>query len=135
MTFAGVLLYGIVSPNYEAHMRVLVRRGRLDPVMTAEVNTPPQFARSEVGEEELNSEVELLRDEQLLKNVALAAGIVKPNLFTRLHLTADDPEGNAQRAARTLAQQVQVAAVKRTNLIQVAYRADSPAEAARVSRK
>ncbi len=132
VTFAIVLLYGIMSPNYEAHMRVLVRRGRLDPVMTAEVNTPPQFARSEVGEEELNSEVELLRDEQLLKNVALAAGVVKPSLFTRLHLTADDAEGNAQRAARTLAQQVQVAAVKRTNLIQVAYRADSPAEAARV---
>jgi hypothetical protein len=60
-TFLAVLLYGLFTPSYQAQMKVLVRRGRIDPVVTSTPTQPPLF-REEVTEEELNSEVELLRD-------------------------------------------------------------------------
>jgi len=52
----------IRGATYRAHARVLVRRGRADPPVTAQQNAPPDFSRVEVSEEELNSEVELLKD-------------------------------------------------------------------------
>jgi hypothetical protein len=64
ITFLAVLLYGLLTPSYQAQMKVLVRRGRIDPVVTSTPTQPPLF-REEVTEEELNSEVELLRDEQI----------------------------------------------------------------------
>jgi uncharacterized protein involved in exopolysaccharide biosynthesis len=66
--FAGVaglvlvlaVVYAFAGATYRAHVRVLVRRGRADPPVTAEPNAPPDFSRVEVTEEELNSEVELV---------------------------------------------------------------------------
>ena len=55
-----------------AHLRVLVRRGRSDPPVTGQPNAPPDFSRVEVTEEELNSEVELLKDDDVLRQVAEA---------------------------------------------------------------
>ena len=46
--------------QYEAEMQILVKRERMDPVMSSNPNAPPQ-GRAEVTEEELNSEVELLK--------------------------------------------------------------------------
>jgi len=37
--FLAVVLYGIVAPSYQAEMKVIVRRGRVDPVVSA---TPSQ---------------------------------------------------------------------------------------------
>src|SRR2546430_2834556 len=73
-TFLAVLLYGLLTPSYQAQMKVLVRRGRIDPVATSTPTQPPLF-REEVTEEELNSEVELLRDEQILHQVVKIAGL------------------------------------------------------------
>jgi uncharacterized protein involved in exopolysaccharide biosynthesis len=64
-----VLLSGMLFPSYEAHMEIMLRRGRADPVVTAEQNPPMAIARPEIGEEEVNSEVELLKDEDLLRAV------------------------------------------------------------------
>ena len=61
--FSLVVLYGWTSPRYQAHMKVLLRHGRLDPFVTSEQNALPTVARSEISEEEVNSEVELLRDQ------------------------------------------------------------------------
>jgi hypothetical protein len=33
-TFLAVLGYGVFAPSYQAHMSVLVRRGRVDPLVT-----------------------------------------------------------------------------------------------------
>src|SRR6266576_4166591 len=73
-TFLAVLLYGLFTPSYQAQMKVLVRRGRIDPVVTSTPTQPPLF-REEVTEEELNSQVELLRDEQILHQVVQTAGL------------------------------------------------------------
>ncbi len=64
MRFAGA--------TYRAQVRVLVRRGRSDPPVAAQENAPPDFSRVEVTEEELNSEVELLKDDDVLRRVVEA---------------------------------------------------------------
>ncbi|MDP9158989.1 MAG: hypothetical protein M3O09_02005 [Acidobacteriota bacterium] len=68
--FAVVLLYGTVAPSYEANMTILLRRGRLDPVVTPTPSQPPQIERGEVTAEELNSEAELLKDDEILRSVS-----------------------------------------------------------------
>jgi len=49
----AVLLYGLLAPSYQAQMRVLVRRGRIDPVATPTPTEAPLFQREDVTEEEL----------------------------------------------------------------------------------
>src|ERR1700722_6918752 len=67
--FAGALLVSPFLPKYRANMKILVRHERLDPVFTGE--NPSQSGV--ITEEELNSEAELLKSEDLLQNVILAS--------------------------------------------------------------
>src|SRR5215831_6326049 len=60
--FLGVV-YWIVTPAYQAQMKMMLRRGRSDPIVTPQANGPLQLSRDDVNEENLNSEAELLRDE------------------------------------------------------------------------
>src|SRR5580698_11379400 len=73
--FLAIFLYGLIAPPYKSEMKVLVRRGRVDPVVTS---TPSQaeFERESVSEEELNSEVELLHDDEILRTVVRRAGLI-----------------------------------------------------------
>src|SRR6267154_172801 len=72
LVFALAIVYAFAGASYRAHARVLVRRGRADPPVAAQQNAPPDFSRVEVSEEELNSEVELLKDDDVLRRVAQA---------------------------------------------------------------
>ena len=56
-------------------MKILVRRGRVDPIVTSQQNAPAQVVQEEVTESELNSEVELLNSQDLLRRVVLATGL------------------------------------------------------------
>ena len=66
------IVYAFAGATYCSHVRILVRRGRADPPVTAQPNAPPDFSRVEVTEEELNSEVELLKDDGVLLRVVEA---------------------------------------------------------------
>jgi uncharacterized protein involved in exopolysaccharide biosynthesis len=84
-----------------------------------------------ITEEELNSEVELLRDDEVLRRVVQEAGVGGRDWLHFLRLN----EGNAERverSARRLANKLQVKPVKKTNLIAISYVADDPRVAARV---
>ncbi len=127
----GVLAYAVVTPAYQAKMKVLVRRGRIDPVMTPAPTPSPQFERREVTEEELNSEAELLRDEEILRTVVGEAGLVEDHSWLRIW-EADDPAVKMARAVRRLAKQLKVEPLRKTTLIAVTYDSSDPAKAARV---
>ena len=106
-------------------MKVLVRRGRADAPVSAAENAPLDLTRMEITEEELNSEVELLRDDEVLRRVVEETGVGGRDWFHFLRLG----EGNAERverAARRLARKLQVEPVKKTNLIAISYAADDP---------
>jgi uncharacterized protein involved in exopolysaccharide biosynthesis len=122
----AVMLFAVFSARYESHFMVLLRRGRYDPVISSQPPSPMDFTRPDITEEELNSEVELLRDHDLLKRVVKVAGLVP----------ADCPEwkrpSEVEHAARKLGRRLDVEAMKKSNLIQVSYKDTSPERAARV---
>jgi uncharacterized protein involved in exopolysaccharide biosynthesis len=80
LTFCGILLGAILatvllSSQYEAQMEILVKRERVDPVVTTEATTQMTQLAPAVTEEEINSEVELLKSRDLLEKVVLANGL------------------------------------------------------------
>jgi uncharacterized protein involved in exopolysaccharide biosynthesis len=125
-------LYWLVTPAYQAHMTILLRRERVDPAVTAEANEPLQLTRVEVSEEDLNSEVALLQDESLLRKVVEANGLERSGLLGWLGLGTNDHAHRVARGVRTLAQCVRVEPVRKTKLIAVQYDAADPARAAAV---
>jgi uncharacterized protein involved in exopolysaccharide biosynthesis len=125
------LTYALLATSYEAHMKVLVRRGRLDPMVTPEQNSPVEFARPEISEEELNSEVELLRDEGLLRRVVEQNGLASPDLRGGSS-TGGEVELQVARAVRRLAGHLKAEPIRKTNLILVSYESSDPALSARV---
>ena len=131
LVLAGAVLYAIAGTKYEASMKVLVRRGRANAPLTAQENAPLDLTRMVISEEELNTEVELLRDDDVLRRVVQETGIGGRDWFHFLRMK----EGNAERverAARSLAKQLRVEPLKKTNLIEVRYAADNPQTAAKV---
>jgi uncharacterized protein involved in exopolysaccharide biosynthesis len=131
LVLAAVLMYAFTGARYEAQMKVLVRRGRADAPVSAGENAPLDLTRMEMTEEELNSEVELLRDDEVLRQVVEENGVGGRDWFRVLRMG----EGQAQRverAARRLGKKLQVEPVKKTNLITIRYASDDPQRAAKV---
>lgn len=75
LVLAAAILYLIAGERYEANMKLLVRRGRADAPASAQQNAPIDLTRMEITEEELNSEVELLRDDEVLRKVVEQTGL------------------------------------------------------------
>jgi uncharacterized protein involved in exopolysaccharide biosynthesis len=123
---AALLLFAFFSARYESHFKVLLRRGRFDPIISSQPPSAMDFTRPSITEEELNSEVELLRDEDLLKQVVKLAGIVPANVAD------SERQKEIERAVRDLARRLDVEALKKSNLIQVRYQDTSPERAARI---
>jgi uncharacterized protein involved in exopolysaccharide biosynthesis len=133
---AGLILllavvYAFAGAKYRAHFSILVRKGRADPPVTAQPNAPPDFSRVEVAEEELNSEAELLKDEDVLRRVAEANDLAAHDWLRWLR-PHEEEAARVERAARKLGHQLDVEAVKKTNLISVTYDASDPELAAKV---
>ncbi len=126
------LAYALLATSYEAHMKVLVRRGRVDPVVTPEQNSAVQIAHPEISEEELNSEVELLRDEALLRKVVEQNGLASADFRRGFLAGGEAAELQIARAVRKLARDMKVEPIRKTNLILVSYQSSDPALSARV---
>lgn len=142
--FLGATLVAVLQPNrYQAEMRILVKRERVDPVVTADASASPQLA-AEVTEEELNSEVELLKSKDLLESTIRACGLQNPTSSASSRvLTGIRPRGGPatsqgdkliNSAAHALQNRLNVEVVTKTNLIDVTYESPDPEVAARVLR-
>ncbi len=126
-----VLAYGLTAPGYQAKMKVLVRRGRVDPVVTPTPTASSQFERQEVTEEELNSEAELLRDEQILGTVVRESGLVEARPAWRFWENADRAVAQ-ERAVRRLGKRLTVEPLRKTTLIAVTYDSSDPGKSSQV---
>jgi uncharacterized protein involved in exopolysaccharide biosynthesis len=131
--FVLAITYALAGASYRAHLRVLVRRGRSDPPVTGQQNAPPDFSRVEVTEEELNSEVELLKDEDVLRRVAEANNLAAHDWLRWLR-PHEEAAARVERAAKRLGNRLNVESIKKTNLIAVSYDAGDPQLAAQVLR-
>ena len=129
--FLAIVLYGLIAPPYQSEMKVLVRRGRVDPVVTS---TPSQaeFERESVSEEELNSEVELLHDNEILRTVVRHAGLISEGQSWFWRLFGDNEQRQLARAVRRVEKRLTVEAVKKATLITVSYKSSDPVQAAKV---
>lgn len=113
----GFVLSGQFRPKYMAEMKVLVRKQRVDPVVTTGNNSMPQLLQLNVSEEEINSEMSLLKGEGLLKQVALQSGLVSGS-------TSDAV--NVAKAVRKLSKNLEVSVIPKTNLISAKYQGRTP---------
>jgi uncharacterized protein involved in exopolysaccharide biosynthesis len=114
-------------------MKILVRRGRADAPVSAGENAPLDLTRIAMTEEELNSEVELLRDDDVLRD-AVAQDAVSGRDWLHFLRPSEGAAQRVERAARRLGKQLRVEPVKKTNLIAIKYAANDPQRAARVLR-
>ena len=131
VVLTAAVLYALLGTKYEANMKILVRRGRADAPVSAGENAPLDLTHLAVTEEELNSEVELLRDDDVLRRVVEETGVGGRDWFHFLRLNEGHAE-RVERAARRLAQKLKVEPIKKTNLIAIGYAADGSQVAARV---
>jgi uncharacterized protein involved in exopolysaccharide biosynthesis len=131
VVFILAVLYACLGASYRAQLRVLVRRGRADPPVTAQPNAPPDFSRVEVTEEELNSEVELLKDNDVLRRVVQANDLAAHDWLRWLR-PHEEQAAREERAAKRLSNRLDVKPIKKTNLIAVSYDASDPEAAAHV---
>jgi uncharacterized protein involved in exopolysaccharide biosynthesis len=120
--FLVILAYAAWTPRYESHLKVLVRRARLDSPVSAQAAGAAAVAREEISEEDLNSEVELLRDESLLKEAVFAAQFVPAEASSR----------KVEKEVREVSRNLRVEPLRKSNLIQASYRSTSPSRAARL---
>jgi uncharacterized protein involved in exopolysaccharide biosynthesis len=130
----AVLLYVFaLPPKYEAETKILVRQGRLDPVVSPTANVP-LTVRQPLTEEELNSESEILLSEDVLRQVVIACGLdhgdpTMPLLGLRKRA---DQRVKRGEAVSELKSTLKVVPVKRTSIIEVSYRHRNAQQAAQV---
>jgi uncharacterized protein involved in exopolysaccharide biosynthesis len=141
----GAFLAVILLPrNYEAEMKILVRRERVDAIVSPghdAVMSPGEM----VTDEELNSEVELLKSGDLLEKVVEACNLQEsisdpfwkglfPAAAIRERAGDDDARKNISKAVQALEDRLRIEPMKKTDLIQVTYDSPDPQLSARVLR-
>lgn len=131
LVLIAVLFYVLAGDRYQANMRVLVRPGRADAPVSAQENAPLDLTRLAITEEELNSEVELLRDDEVLRKVVIENGMGGRDWLHVLRFH-EGPEERIERAARRLAKKLKVEPMKKTNFIEISYASGDPQRAAQV---
>src|SRR5271168_2275601 len=102
----AVILSGAFSPTYKAEMKVLVRRGRIDPVVTSQSSSPQPTPQEDITETELNSEVELLNSPDLLRKVVIANDLQTKWRSWLPSLGKRNEEVEIAKAVRTLARKL-----------------------------
>lgn len=121
----SVLLAIFLPDQYESRMKILVKNIRVETPVTAE-RTDVSSDQNEISESQINSEIELLKSRDLLEQVVKNTNLAKPE--NAGEATALDVE----RAVYKLEKELQISAVKKTNIIEVSYTSKSPEIAAEV---
>ena len=125
----------LFTERYKAQMLILVEQGeRANPVVTAGPNSLFDTRPGGATEEQLNSEVELLRSRDLLEQVVVACGLDAKSDSFRSRLAGQGPsrEESIAQAVRELANKLDIQVVRRSNIISVGYGSSDPPLAARV---
>jgi len=119
VTLVVVFLYGLLRPRYEGEMKFLVEKQRVNP-MVGPVDQAVPLLRTDISAEELNSEAEMLRDQDLLREVVRKAGLVPQGWLNRIVPSSLDEQVDG--VVRRLQSHLKVEPLKHTNLVHVSYR-------------
>jgi uncharacterized protein involved in exopolysaccharide biosynthesis len=130
---AAVAAVTLTMPKqYETRMKILVRNERASMIVSAGVNTssPPR----EVSEAEINTEIELLNNNDLLREVVTASGLAA------LEKTDGIPPARRRQVAlgnavSRLRHDLNILPVRKADIIEVGYTAGNPHQAVAVLRQ
>jgi uncharacterized protein involved in exopolysaccharide biosynthesis len=117
----ATLVAGVWTPEYAAQMKLMVVRNRVDSVISPEAVAPVVWGADQVSEEDLNSEVELLKSTDLLRKVVTVTGLDQDASYRRR-----TPEQAVEAATTKLQKHLKVEAVRKTNMIAVRYESRNP---------
>jgi uncharacterized protein involved in exopolysaccharide biosynthesis len=135
-TFLGIFSIAVViafllPKKYEAQMKILVRHERAEQVVSPERESPVQWP-TQVSEEELQSEAELIRSRDLLGKVVVACDLQPSGGGSFWNKQGDSDDQKIARAVLKLEKDLTVQPIKLTNLIGVTYKSRDPQLAAKV---
>jgi uncharacterized protein involved in exopolysaccharide biosynthesis len=116
----------VLPKQYEARMKILVKNDRANMVVSA--GSAQLSSPAEVSETQINTEIELLDNDDLLEQVVIACGL------DRLETTGASPDEEQrqralERAVRRLRQNLKIVAVRKADIIEVDYLANDPRQA------
>src|SRR6202521_2981020 len=136
LCFFGVLLGTVLfvvfaPPRYTATAKFLVEKERMDPIVTAE-QTSPVMMRNPVTEEDINSEIEVIKSDDVLRQVVLGCGLNNRKSLSEYILGPATPEKRIAKAAERLSGMLDIQPVKKSDIITVSYTSDNPQLAAHV---
>jgi uncharacterized protein involved in exopolysaccharide biosynthesis len=135
-TFLGICSMAVViafllPKKYEAQMKILVRHERAEQVVSPERESPVQWP-TQVSEEELQSEAELIMSRDLLGKVVVACDLQTSGGSSFWNKQEDNDDQKIARAVLKLEKDLTVQPIKLTNLISVTYKSRDPQLAAKV---
>lgn len=126
----GTAITAEIMPRYEAHTEILVHRERVDPVVSAQSGNPI-IENDVVTEEQLNSEAELLKSDDVLRPVVLNLGLEKQHMRTMFFFHRK-PEEAVFKAVAGLKASLRVEALPKTDIIKVTLPSTDPVQAAQI---
>ncbi len=132
----GTLVTVLLMPaEYKAQTKILVKRERIDPVVSPEQNNPLQV-RDQISEEELNSEIALIQSDDVMRRTVTACGLQHHLSFSSRAILwlywRNTEDAKIARAVSHLRSAVKIAVVSKSNLIGITYSSTNPQMAANV---
>ena len=134
VTFVALLLCTVavaysLSHQYNAKMEILVNRERMDPMVTSQATNQTPVTPPPVTETEINSEVELIKSPDILKEVVLANGLnkVEQGKLSAFLTPAHDGDWYTSKAVKNLINGLKIGVITKTDVIEVDYKASDPA--------
>ena len=136
LSFFGLLLGAVLAillrpSEYTATTKFLVERERMNPVVSPLQDVQASFP-GEVTEEELNSEVELLKSEDVLRQVVVSCELQRHKSFLASLLGTRNEERQIAKAVSRLQTGLKIEPIRKSHLIVVNYTSSDPQLAARV---
>jgi uncharacterized protein involved in exopolysaccharide biosynthesis len=149
LAFAGLMAGSILAililpPTYEAEMKILVQRERVDPL----VSTEPTVNQSDrnLTLDEITSEVELFQSRDSLEKTIVDCGLYEPKnpwsigaielrVLGALGLAPDKETRIYKAVLKMEAKDLQVIPLNASDIIKITYQSESPQLAAHVLRE
>jgi uncharacterized protein involved in exopolysaccharide biosynthesis len=115
-TAAVVLYVWLTPPTYEAEVRFLLNNNRAGAVVSSELHNGP-VPRDYVDEAAIATEIQVLANRELLRNVVQSCGLAKSK-----------SGADGEKAVRELRKSLKVAPVLKANMIKASYASSNPQE-------
>ncbi len=137
ITFTGLMMGAVLAiiffNPYKATTKFLVDRARLDPLVTPGQNVEPTGS-TEITEEQINSEIELIKSGDVARQVVMACGLANRKSLSEYIFGPSDPAKKMEKAVAHLQGSLKVDPVNKSNVITATYTSSDPKQAAQVLR-